>query len=98
MKKIWSSSSGRIELEFTQEQYESVPIQGPADDVVLVLSKIPNISKQFEQYSDKDIAAYLRDFGAWSEDDLASRCDNIQRVIWMACLDLRENEQEELEV
>lgn len=34
---IWTTSSGRLNLVFTQDQVDSIPCSGPADDQIELL-------------------------------------------------------------
>lgn len=95
MKRIWTSSSGLIELEFSQDEYESVPISGPADDAVAELAAKQNIVEEFAKYSDENISECLEECGAWTRDELKDRQANLERLIWIACLDLREESEPE---
>ena len=36
-------------------------------------------------------ARWLKEFGAWDEEELANHDDNVQRVLWLACCDIKEN-------
>ena len=95
MKRIWTSSSGLIELEFSQDEYESVPNSGPADDAVAELAAKQNIVEEFAKYSDENISECLEEYGAWTTEELKDRRANIERLIWIACLDLREESEPE---
>lgn len=90
MKRIWTSSSGLIELEFSRDEFGSVPNSGPADDAVAELAEKQNIGEEFAKYSDENISECLEEYGAWTRDELKDRQANIERLIWIACLDLRE--------
>lgn len=43
---MWTTSSGRLNLVFTQDQIDSVPCSGPADDQIGILR--PLVARQFE--------------------------------------------------
>ena len=35
-------------------------------------------------------AKWLKEFGAWDDEELADHAANVRRVLWLACCDLRE--------
>lgn len=90
MNKIWGSSCGRIELSFTKSEYNSVPASGPADDAVSTLIKKPRVLVQFALISDSLIVEVLREYGAWEDSELIDRQANIERMVWIATLDIQE--------
>lgn len=93
MKKlIWSDGSGVLNLSFTRAQVYSVPCQGSADEAVHKLSLMPSILIQFAFMSDSFLRSILRPYGAWEDKELEDRQDNIHRLIWIACLDIQEEE------
>lgn len=92
MEKLWwSSGSGEIELEITASQVRSVAISGRNDEVVAALMQQPEIAEQLNALDPALIAKTLKDYGAWSPEELCSAEDNRARLIWVACWDLRES-------
>lgn len=81
----WSTSSGRIELELTAEDATSGSHQGPCDDDIRELSREPYIAEQLAKLDPKLLASELREWGAWTDDELADHDQNLQRVLWLAC-------------
>ena len=91
MKKlIWSTGSGKIEIGFTREQASLVPLCGDAEDGCNNLMRNSNVMLQFVLIADDLLAHELRQYGAWDSKQLSNRKDNIQRMIWLACCELRE--------
>ena len=92
MEKLrWSSGSGEIELELTAEQVRSVTISGRNDEVVAALMKQPEIAAQLNALNPALVVRTLKDYGAWSSEELCSAEDNRARLIWSACWDLHES-------
>lgn len=88
---MWhSSSSGRIELNITKSQAASAAHQGQCDEDVLALSKVPKIARQLKLIDPVILADELREFGAWSNEDLTDHEQNLQRYLWTACCDVHE--------
>jgi hypothetical protein len=91
MKKLmWSDSSGLLNLEFTKAQAYYIPASGPADEAVKVLTRNKNVMFQFAFISDRLMVEVLKEYGAWDAEQLNTRHDNIERLIWLACIDIRE--------
>ena len=88
----WISSSGRIELNITKAQAREASHQGRCDDDVYALSQEASIRRQLDRISDPEIlAAELREYGAWDDQELADHEQNLQRILWIAAGDIVEN-------
>lgn len=88
--KYWSSSCGRIEIPLFKSEYTSVPVSGRADESIAALIKQPKIINRFDKYADELIVKILVEYGAWEPQELTNRKENIERILWIACLDLQE--------
>ena len=86
----WNSSSGRIELQITEAQAAGASHSGRCDDDVLWLSGEPKIKRQLARLDPALVASELKEYGAWDEDQLADHEQNLQRLLWLACGDIRE--------
>lgn len=72
--------------EYPRKIIEDAPMQGPFDDYAEYLVE------NFEIEADhKMIKRYLKDCGAWSEQELENEDTNIKRFLWITIL----NEKEE---
>jgi len=63
----YTSGSGRINLQMTWEQAESISHRGQCDSDVLELSRVPEIREQLEKIDPAILSAELREYGAWDE-------------------------------
>jgi hypothetical protein len=88
----WCSSSGRIELQMTEDEARSVSHPGQCYPDVRYLRLKADIAAQLEQIDPQILARELSEYGAWDADELAIHEDNLDRVIWIAGCDLREEE------
>jgi hypothetical protein len=88
----FSTSSGRIELEIDLDDAHSGSHQGQCDDDVQALSSVPYIAAQLDAIDPALLADELREYGAWDDEQLADHDQNIQRILWLACGDIVENE------
>lgn len=90
-KLLWfTSSSGRIELQMTMEQAESVSHSGECDEDVQELSKVSAIADQMAKIDPALLSAELKEYGAWDEDERADHEQNLQRLLWLAGGDIAE--------
>ena len=88
----WSSSSGRIELQFQPEDVAGVCHPGDNLPAVLALCQQPHVAAQLAKLDPDAVRTELREYGAWDEDELENHADNLHRLVWIACWDLKEGE------
>jgi len=89
---LWyTSGSGRIEFQMTWGQAESVSHSGECDGDVLELSKVPAIAEPLSKIDPAILSAELKEYGAWDSEELADHEQNLQRLLWLAGGDLRDN-------
>jgi hypothetical protein len=93
----YSSSSGAIEIQMSLEEARSGSHQGQCDDDVATLAKLPHIAAQLAEIEPKTLRHELQDYGAWDETALADHDENLQRILWIACGDIVENENQKEE-
>lgn len=86
----WTSSSGLIELNITKKQAANCAHAGDCSLDVEYLSGVPVIRRQLNKISPETLKNELAWFGAWNDEELAIHSDNLQRVLWVACCDIRE--------
>jgi hypothetical protein len=90
----WSSSSGHIELQIPIELAESTFHSGSCDDDVYAVSQegyIQNITKDLNPDIVRNV---LDEYAAWDDEELKDKKENIQRLLWIACSDIAEQEDE----
>lgn len=86
----WSTGSGRIELEMTLGQAESVSHSGRCDEDVKYLMSIPAIKKQLDAIPNSLMATELAECGVWDDEQLQDNTDNRMRLVWIAGCDISE--------
>jgi hypothetical protein len=84
----WSDSHGFIELDIDPEDAATGYHMGQCDDDIAALRRKPYIAEQLSALSEDVVADVLREYGAWSAEDLASHDDNLSRLLWIACGDI----------
>jgi hypothetical protein len=87
----WSDSHGFIELDIDLEDAATGYHMGQCDDDIDALRQVPYIAKQLSELSADVVANVLREYGAWSAEDLANHDDNLSRLLWIACGDILDN-------
>ena len=90
MQNIWSSSSGRIELNINPEAAARGYHPGPCDDDIAALMHDPAIAGQLAALDPAIVASELKECGAWDSEELSNHADNLMRLLWIACADLVE--------
>jgi len=74
------------ETELPQEIIDDAPSCGPFDEYAEYLLKNYNIVITLEDSID-----FLKDYGAWEKDELQDLETNKARILWLACINCKEN-------
>jgi hypothetical protein len=89
--KYWfSTSSGLIEFELTWAQALQGSHQGQCDADIAELRKVPEIAEVLGKINKDTLRSELDEYGAWDEDELKDHEANLDRILWLACGDIRE--------
>lgn len=80
----------RFEIDMTAEQAAGASHQGQCDADVTALSVVPEIAAQLAALDPAAVRAELKGYGAWTESDLADHAQNLQRVLWLAAGNIRD--------
>jgi hypothetical protein len=98
MKNLfWTSSSGRIELEIPTKLVAIGYLSGHCQDVIDYLLTLEPIKNQLSKIDPVTLARELKEYGAWNDAELSVHQNNLQRVLWIACGDLTDQQTEESE-
>lgn len=81
----------RFTLEMTKKQALSCSHPGPCDNDVEVLLKAKKIRQQLDKISDYDLRSELKEWGAWSDEELTNRQKNEQRIVWIAACNIKDD-------
>lgn len=88
----WFAGSGRnIALTLTHDEAETGHHQGQCSGDVEWLCLQDHISAQVDTWDQATLADELRDYGAWTAEELEDRAENIHRMVWIACGDIQED-------
>ena len=89
--KIYASVN-YFDLYFTRKDVDSMPLSGACDNTVNVIANKPYIVRQFVAIDNSVLIKELTEYGAWDEIELQDKRANIERIIWIACSDIKERE------
>ena len=84
----WTDGSGRITLQITKAQALIGCHPGECDNDISALRKTPSIRRQLARLDPDHVSHALREYGAWSEEELNDHESNIARLLWIACGDI----------
>lgn len=80
----------RFALSMTRRMAESGSHAGQCDADVEALVRLPVIRRQLDRIDPALIAAELKEYGAWDETELSDADANRERIVWIACGNIRE--------
>ena len=83
------ASFNYFDLYFTRKDDDSMPLSGQCDDAVKIIAKKPYIVRQFNAIDNSVLIKELTEYGAWDDIELKDKQANIERVIWLACSDIK---------
>jgi len=75
----------RFEIKMSMLQARCGSHQGSCDDDVKDLLSLPEIKRQLRKIGPDPIKEELKEYGAWSEEELNDVEQNKARIIWIAC-------------
>jgi hypothetical protein len=88
--KWWTESLGRIELRIPLELAQTCCHPGDCEADVVAARQHWLIVDQLVKLEPKRVADCLREYGAWSDEELADHDMNLTRLLWLACSDVAE--------
>lgn len=88
----WYANSGLFSLQITKAEAEAAQgaHRGDCVESIKLLSEKPRIRRQLVKLSPSAVRAELAEHGAWDGDELSNHAENLQRLLWIACEDIRE--------
>ena len=90
----WASSSGRIELEIPTKLVSIGYHSGDCQDGIDYLLTLDSIKDQLSNINPVILASELKEWGAWDDAELSVHQNNLQRILWLACGDLTDGDQD----
>lgn len=86
------ASFNRFELAMTKHQAASASHSGQCDHDVARLATVPAIKRQLWKLNPADVRAELREYSAWSVEELANHEQNLHRILWIAASNIVEGQ------
>lgn len=83
----------RFEIKLTLKQAQAGSHQGQCDDDIYFLRKLPSISAQLNGLDPGKVKDELREYGAWEDSELSDHDSNLDRILWLACGNIAEDEK-----
>jgi hypothetical protein len=94
-KSAYFNYIGSIELPV--EIIEMCPISGSADNAIASMRKLPEVIAEVAAINPDKLRMELKEYGAWDAEELANHEDNIDRILWIACCDIREGKYDTID-
>ena len=89
MKKWYSSSCGKIELELTVEDAKSGAHAGQCDDDIAALAQVPYVAAQLDTITPETAKAVATEAGrndyGHGPEDMNDHQANLHFILWDAC-------------
>lgn len=85
----------RFEFEMPEQAVEECHHMGSCDEEVSAWQ--PVLAPNLTHIPDQDLAAELKEYGAWDDAQLQDRDDNEQRILWLAAGDIQDRRIEDSE-
>jgi hypothetical protein len=87
-----------FELQLTKAQAMQGSHQGQCDLDIKELRNVPKIARQLNKIDPEKLKRELKEYGAWDENELSNHDDNLTRILWIACGNImEENDNPRLE-
>lgn len=93
---FFTSGCGRIQLVIKDEDIDACSHQGQCYQDVKETRRKAYIREQLDKVDPEHLRQYLKEFGAWEPEELQDHEDNLDRLLWTACCDIREMQKQPL--
>lgn len=80
----------RFEIELTKKQALQGSHIGSCDNDIKELIQDKKIKKQLDKINPEDLKEELSEYGAWDSEQLSNYDDNLERILWIACGNIRD--------
>lgn len=82
---IYTTGSGKIEIEITKKQALRGYHSGQCDQDIAELRQIPVIKRQLAKIDKAVLIDELKRWGAWADEELQNHDENLDRFLWLVC-------------
>jgi hypothetical protein len=89
----YTSNLGLIELNIPTEVVETCYHAGNcSDDIAYIRRTNADIERQLQSVNQQVLRDELAEYGAWDDAELADRDANLNRLLWLACGELADEQ------
>lgn len=88
----WCDSYGRLELAIPLDDARACSHSGDCSGDVAALAARPDIAAQLQAMSAARVRVCLAEYGTWDAAELRDHGQNLERLLWLACGDISDNE------
>lgn len=81
----------RFDIALEKEHAQAGCQPGARDADIAQLRRVPYIREQLDALDRESVRNELRDYGAWTSDELADDEENLSRILWIACCNVKED-------
>jgi hypothetical protein len=78
-------------IQLSEDDIQSVPNSGPADESIRALRAKPEIIEELREIDPIELVKELLEYGAWDDKELSNHNDNLDRILWCAISDIKED-------
>ena len=89
----WTSSSGRVEFKLPRDVVASCFHSGQCNDDVIAAIERPDIAATMAEIDPIELIQELREYGAWTNEELSNHRENLERILWLAAGDIQESSE-----
>jgi len=93
LNNLHEARFNHFSILMTSQDAHSASHQGKCDEDVQALLQRDYIKTQLAEIDSQDLIEELSEYGEWSAEELSSREDNEQRIIWLAAGNIVEEYQ-----
>lgn len=91
MRTLLNYSNYNNNLRLTRRDAVACGYSGDCEaDVVRVMNK-PYVKSQLALIDSDNLAKELKEYGAWSYEELLNHSENLKRFVWLSACDITEN-------
>lgn len=91
-RREWTDTHGYLVLSLELEDARCGYHQGACDADIADLRRVPYIAAQLAEWDAPSVAGVLKEYGAWDAAELADHDANLDRLLWLACGDIVEED------
>jgi hypothetical protein len=90
MKTLWNSSNYGNDLRLTRNDAELCSQSGDCTQYVDYVIKQQYVKKQLVNIQPDQLVKELKEYGAWSDEELQDHNENLKRWVWISASDIAE--------